>query len=317
MSSFIESLYANGALLTLWGALLFHLLIPIPPSAHPVRFWQLLLSHIASKVNSPSALPQQQQLSGILALMLLLVPTLAVLVALQTLVWKAEFYQLALLLLAVEWRGNELFTRRFIDALAKEDKLGARHLLASKVNRETDALSLLGLGKAGAESVIVGYARNVIGVLFWYGLAGGIGALMYRLCAELARSWSPNKLGYATFGKPAAWLFMMIDFVPQKLFSMMVLLGLPTHAIKQTLSQAKAWPNAATNWLICGYANRFELALGGPAIYGTDKLQRARVGGKIAPAAIHIAQIQKHIAWRIYVWLMLQSAVMFIIYQGL
>lgn len=317
MSSFFESLYANGALLTLWGALLFHLLIPIPPAAHPVRFWQLLLTNIAQKVNLPNASRQQQRLSGSLALLLLTLPTLAVLIALQSLVWKAEFYQLALLLLAVEWRGNELFARRFIDALAKEDKHTARHLLSSRVNRDTASLSLLGLGKAGAESVIMGYARNVIGVLFWYGVAGGIGALMYRLCAEIARNWSPHKPDYATFGKPAAWLFMVVDYVPQKLFSLTVLLGMPTKAVQQTLSQAKAWANSATSWLICGYANRFELALGGPAIYGDEILQRARIGGKIAPAAIHIAQIQKHIAWRIYIWLMLQSAAMFIIYQGL
>ncbi|GMQ45527.1 cobalamin biosynthesis family protein [Vibrio sp. 10N] len=317
MSSFFESLYANGALLTLWGALLFHLLIPIPPAAHPVRFWQRSLTHIANKVNSPVTSAQQQQLSGVLALMLVLLPTWAVLMALQSLVWKVEFYQLALLLLAVEWRGNELFTRHFIDALAKEDKSSARHLLASRVNRETASLSLLGLGKAGAESVIMGYARNVIGVLFWFGVAGGIGALMYRLCSELARNWSPNRPGYHTFGKPAARLFTLIDYIPQKLFSITVLLGMPIKTVQDTLSQAKAWSNRATNWLICGYANRFGLALGGPAIYGDEKLQRARIGGKIAPAAIHVAQIQKHIAWRVYLWLMLQSAVMFIFYQGL
>ncbi len=223
MSSFLESLYGNGALLVMWGALLFHLLIPIPPAAHPIRFWQQLAALVASKVNSPSSSNQQQRLSGYLALLLLLVPTALVLFALESLVWKPEFYQLALLLLAIDWRSSEQYNDKLIDALAREDKANARRLLSTKINRETDGLSLLGIGKAGAETLLLSYARNVVGVLFWYGISGGIGALLYRLTLELARNWSPNQQGFKSFGKPSARLFLLLDFAPQTLFSALYL----------------------------------------------------------------------------------------------
>ncbi|SEG13023.1 cobalamin biosynthesis family protein [Vibrio hangzhouensis] len=316
MGSFIESLYGNGALLIMWGALLFHLLIPIPPAAHPVRFWQQLARLIASKVNTATSSAQQKQLSGTLALLLMLVPTLLVLIALQSIVWKAEFYHLALLLLALDWRGNETFMRRLIEALAKEDKPHARRLLSTKINRDTNTLSLLGIGKAGAETLLLSYARNVVGVLFWYSLLGGIGALFYRLTLELARNWSPSQRNFSEFGRAAASLFVLLDFVPQRLFSLLVMLGMPVHIVRQALSQSKAWHNSVTGWLICSYAHRFELALGGPAIYQGEKHQRARVGGKIAPSAYHLAQLQKHIAWRIYLWLVLLSLIMFIVHKG-
>ncbi len=79
MSSFLESLYGNGALLVMWSALLFHLLIPIPSAAHPVRFWQQIAALVAGKVNSPSSTNEQQRLAGWLALLLMLVPTSLVL----------------------------------------------------------------------------------------------------------------------------------------------------------------------------------------------------------------------------------------------
>ncbi|MGR5362156.1 cobalamin biosynthesis family protein [Vibrio mediterranei] len=316
MSSFLESLYGNGALLVMWSALLFHLLIPIPPAAHPVRFWQQIAALVAGKVNSPSSTNEQQRLAGCLALLLMLVPTGLVLWALEPLVWKPEFYQLALLLLAIDWRNNEQYAHKLINALAQEDKANARRLLSTKVNRETDALSLLGIGKAGSETLLLSYARNVVGVLFWYGISGGVGALLYRLTLELARNWSPSQKGFDSFGKPIAWLFSLLDFAPQKLLSILMFAGLPLTSIKHAITQAKSWHNPVTAWLISGCAHRFELALGGPAIYQGEKHQRARIGGKVAPSAYHLALLQKHIAWRIYFWLVMQSLVMFIIHRG-
>ncbi|MFA0084222.1 cobalamin biosynthesis family protein [Vibrio sp. 10N.261.51.F12] len=316
MSSFFESFYANGALLVMWGALGFHLLLPIPKSAHPVYYWQRLAHLIANKVNPPNATPSQQMLSGVLALTLFIVPAIAVLIAMQSLAWQAQFYQLALLLLALDWRTNETLAQQLIQTLSHEDKVRARLILQDNVNRDTSSLSLLGLGKASAETLILGYSRRVIGVLFWYGILGGVGALLYRLMMELARTWSPSKPHYQVFGKPAVTVFLVLDILPQKLFSLLIMVGTSRQLIAATIEQSRTWHNTVTNWLLCGYANKFGLALGGPAMYGTTKYQRARIGGKVAPAAYHLAQLQKDIAWRICAWIMIQSSIMFIIYQG-
>ncbi|MGF1775389.1 cobalamin biosynthesis family protein [Vibrio nomapromontoriensis] len=316
MSSFLESFYANGALLVMWGALIFHLLLPIPQSAHPIYYWRRLAIAIANKVNQPTNTTSQQTLSGLLTWVLFVMPAFAVLLAMQSLAWQAQFYQLALLLLALDWRGNETLTQQLIRGLSNEDKAYVRTSLQTCVNRDTAPLSLIGLGKASAETLILGYSRRVIGVLFWYGLFGGIGALIYRLAMELARSWSPAQPHYQHFGKPALAAFSLLDSVPQKLFALLIMIGTSRQSITSAITQSRSWHNPTTNWLLCGYANKFGLSLGGPAMYDATKYQRARIGGKIVPSAYHLAVLQKDIAWRIYIWLMLQSAIMFIIHKG-
>lgn len=87
MNSFLESFYANGALLVMWGALIFHLLIPIPQSAHPIYYWRRLAIAVASKVNQPTSTAPQQAFSGLLAWALFILPTIAVLLAMQSLAW--------------------------------------------------------------------------------------------------------------------------------------------------------------------------------------------------------------------------------------
>ena len=192
VETLFNQLYSNGALLVLWGALLFHLILPFPREAHPAILWHKFAEQLADKVNTNSSY-SQSMLSGTLAMLLMTLPMLALLIALKPLVWQAQLFDLALLLLAIDWRNTDKFTNQFVLALAREDKEHAKMLLTPIVNRSTRSLSLMGLGKAGAETLIMSYGRNVVAVLFWYALAGGLGAFLYRMTVELARAWSPSR----------------------------------------------------------------------------------------------------------------------------
>ncbi len=316
MQAAFEHFYSNGALLVLWGALLFHLILPIPASAHPVVLWRAFANILAEKVNTNSH-HSQSFISGSLAWLLMFIPALIVLIALKPLVWQPQLFDLALLLLAIDWRSSEKLAGSLSDALAKEDKKLARSLLKTILNRETDSLSLLGLGKAGAETILLGYGRNVVSVLFWYGATGGIGALMYRLVQELARAWSPSNKIFHPFGLPAIRILALLDFVPLRLFSIMLVVGKDgTRTFKQMLTQGKTWPTPGPAWLLTSAGNKLQLSLGGPAIYQGKKAVRPKIGGRVAPSAIHLAQLQKLLVWRLFVWILLQSIIMFAVYQG-
>ena len=310
-------LIADYSLLVLWGALLFHLLLPIPVHAHPMTIWRKFAELLATKVNTARSY-QQRLISGSLAWALMIIPAIIVYIAALPLIWNLPLFNLGLLLISLEWRGVEKLCKDAIQAINQENKQEAKTVLMPWLNRDVEPLSLLGLGKASAETIVLGYARTVIGVLFWYGIAGGIGAFIYRLSLELARAWSPSRDAFRPFGIPALTIQTILDFVPLKLFSFLCLLGkhfqIALHTLKQ---QKKSWPNKNNAWLLIIIGKKFELSMGGPVIYQGKKISRPKLGGKIAPSAIHLAQIHRFLSWRIAIWLILQSTLMVIIKHGL
>ncbi|GLT18151.1 adenosylcobinamide-phosphate synthase [Vibrio zhanjiangensis] len=317
MEALFNQLYSNGALLVLWGALLFHLILPFPREAHPAILWHKFAEQLADKVNTHSSY-SQSIISGTLALLLMTIPMFALLLALKPLVWQAQLFDLALLLLAIDWRNTDKFTNQFVLAMAREDKEHAKMLLTPIVNRSTHSLSLLGLGKAGTETLIMSYGRNVVGVLFWYALTGGIGAFLYRMTVELGRAWSPSRKRFSPFGIPVIRLVVILDYVPLRLFALMVAVGKRTHEVFALLKlQAGSWPLPGPAWLLVAVGAKQQLSLGGPAIYEGSKAIRSKLGGRIAPSAIHIAQVQRLLAWRMFAWIVLQSAIMGFVYQGI
>ncbi|MGR5118583.1 cobalamin biosynthesis family protein [Vibrio astriarenae] len=316
MEDVIEQLYGNGMVLIMWGAIVLQLLVPIPRQSHPMELWRSFAILLSDKVNSTN--PNQAMLAGWLSVLLMLLPAITILIALQPLVWQNELYQLALLLLALDWRNSDALIRQLSLAMANEDKTQARQLLKPWVNRETDSLSLLGLGKAGAETYLLAMGRGVIAVLFWYCLLGGIGAFIYRLTVELARVWSPSRQKYFAFGRAATRLTAVLDYIPLKLFSLLILCG---HRAKQSVVllqvQHKSWPLPGPSWLLISSAAKYELSLGGPAIYDARKSVRAKIGGRIAPAAIHLSQLRQLMFSRLTIWILGSSLLLSVIHQGL
>lgn len=322
--------FADGSLLVMWGALLLHLIIPIPRSIHPVRLWHAFAQLLSDKVNTNNSYSQSLT-SGLLAVLLMCGSLLITLSALEHLVWQKSLFELALLLLALDWQGNDRFANRLIKALLQQDKSKARQLLAPRLNRQTATLSELGLGKAGAETLIIGYGRHVICVLFWYAIGGGIAAFVYRFTSELARAWSPSRSQYLPFGLPIIRLLAILDIVPLRCFSLLIALGHNMSiTFKGIFNQAQQWPLPGPAWLLAAVGCKLELSLCGPAIYidkrtgyidkqkgGEKKSIRGKIGGRVVPASIHLTQIKRLMAGRIVLWILLQSIILLLIHKGL
>ncbi|SMY37282.1 adenosylcobinamide-phosphate synthase [Photobacterium malacitanum] len=311
-SAFIASLTTNSSLLALWGALLLHWLLPIPHQLHPLRIWQRLALLIATRVNHPHESYSQRLLAGYLAWALMWLTALVLLIAINELVWYSTLFQLTLLWLALDWHHTADLSRQFNHAYNRHDKNHCRQLLAPHINRNTAVLSLLGLGKAGAETIILSYGRHVVGVLFWYAIGGGIGAILYRLAISLARAWSPTRAQYAVFGYPAIRIAAIVDIVPLRLLALLISVGHNSRAVIQGLrQQGEYWHLPGPGWLLVAIGHKLALSLGGPAIYNNIKMQRPRLGGRIAPAALHLSQIQQLITQRLYAWIIVESLLLY------
>lgn len=316
MTDAIALIASNSTLLALWGALALQWLLPIPSQLHPLQIWRHLALSLASKVNKPNDAPQQKRLSGLLSWLLLWLTVLIVLICLYQLVWFDTAFHLLLLWVALDWRNIHRFSKQFVRAYSREDKRQCRALLGTKVNRHTDSLSLLGLGKAGAETLLVGYGRLVAGVLFWYALAGGIGAILYRLAVELSRCWSPSRQQYRHFGQPATTALAVLDIVPLRLFALLLTVGHNAKvALRGLKQQGESWQLPGPGWLLAAAGHKLSLSLGGPAIYDQIKMERPKLGGRIAPAALHLSQIDRLANQRLWIWVAVHSLLLLML-QG-
>lgn len=318
MSSELSQMMLNfSPLLILWAAVILNLLLPLSYSAHPARLWHQFAQLLASKVNSHRSY-QQDSISGALACTLMLFPTLALLIALQTLAWQAEYFQLALLFLALDWRNQNQLANKMGNWLSREDKDNARQELASLLNRDVNTLSLLGAGKATVETLIAGQSRQVISVMFWFALSGGIGAFIYRLICELHRAWSPSQPIYRPFGLATAQLLLILEWLPVRLFLLLLITGRNAGQIYSLAKREyRSWISPSQGLLLSAIGHKLQLSLGGPALYqnlqkSNIKAVRAKLGGRIAPAALHLSQVMQLLNQRTLLWLVLQSLVMFI-----
>ncbi|MGR5064126.1 cobalamin biosynthesis family protein [Photobacterium sp. DNB22_13_2] len=316
MTDAIALIAGNSTLLALWGALALQWLLPIPSQLHPLKIWRHLALSLASKVNKPNDAPQQKRLSGLLSWSLLWLTVLIVLICLYQLVWIDAAFHLLLLWFALDWRNMHKFSKQFVRAYSREDKLQCRALLGTKLNRHTDTLSLLGIGKAGAETLLVGYGRLAAGVLFWYALAGGIGAILYRLAVELSRCWSPSRQQFRHFGQPATTALAILDIVPLRLFALILTVGHNGRvALRGLRQQGENWQLPGPGWLLTATGHKLSLSLGGPVIYDQIKMERPKLGGKIAPAPLHLSQIDRLANQRLWIWVTTQSLLLLML-QG-
>jgi len=247
----------------------------------------------------------------------MIIPAVILLIALSPLVWQQQLFNLALLILSLDIRNQRQFSAHLIDSLSKEDKTASRKLLSEWLNRRTQTLSFIGIGKAGAETLLIGTARNIICIVFWYGLLGGIGAFTYRIVSELHRIWSPSRTKFHPFGQFTFRLLTLLEIIPVILFSSLLFVGKDSISrLRLVLQQSTSWTSNHIGYLIAVAGVKFNLSLGGPALYEHQKFIRAKLGGRVAPSSFHLSLLQRGLTIRIFIWLIVQSMVMFLLHKG-
>ncbi|MDP5254565.1 MULTISPECIES: cobalamin biosynthesis protein [unclassified Vibrio] len=290
-------------------ALIIHALLPIPASFHPITWWKQFAKQLSNKVNQGHA--RYQQFAGALAWAMMILPSAALLWAVSSLVWQQQLYQLALLLLALDLRPMWKTIQTVINALQQDDKQQARRQLNQVLNRDCDTLSALGIGKACAEYLIMGFGKHGWAVVFWFLFTGGIGALLYRLCSELSRVWSVKLDNYQDFGRVSHTIANTLSALPLWLLWLCTFIGPQRQQIWQQRQTWWYWRPQVHGALLASIGGQLSLSLAGPALYQGKKFIRVKLGGRIAPAPYHLHQLRTWLVYRIAVLIFL-SAMLFI-----
>jgi len=216
--------------------------------------------------------------------------------------WLASYASLlvhaVLLYFALGLRSLREHTLPIFQALQAGDLPEARRLTGRIVSRDTNDASASDLAKAGAESLLENGNDAVFGTLFWFVVAGGPGALLFRLANTLDAMWGYRNARFNLFGRVAARIDDVLNLVPARLTALSYVLLAPRgghlRAWRCWRTQAPGWSSPNAGPVMASGAGALGIALGGAARYDGVLEQRPPLGLGRAAAPEDIAR-----AWRL------------------
>lgn len=264
-------------------AVLLDRLLGEPRRLHPlVGFGRLADAAEAALRRGAPGDPVGNRLRGLLAWFALVAPFVALAA------WLAHpLLDVLLLWLALGGRSLAEHARAIAAPLAAGDLATARETVGRIVSRETGELDDEGVAKAAVESVLENGNDAVFGALFWFFVAGGAGAVLFRLANTLDAMWGYKDARRAYFGWAAARIDDALNFVPARLTALTyALLGRTQDALACWRAQAGAWGSPNAGPVMAAGAGALGVTLGGAAVYGGQVESRVTLGaGEAATAA--------------------------------
>lgn len=180
-------------------------------------------------------------------------------------------------------------------ALGLGDLPEARRLTARIVSRDTQQADAPELAKATVESLLENGNDAVFGTLFWFAIAGGPGALLFRLANTLDAMWGYRSVRFHAFGCTAARIDDALNWIPARLTALSyMLLGNRRLAWQCWRTQAGQWPSPNAGPVMAAGAGALQVQLGGMARYDGLVEQRPPLGAGRDACATDILR-----AWRL------------------
>jgi adenosylcobinamide-phosphate synthase len=169
------------------------------------------------------------------------------------------------------------------EALKRGDLAQARWLTSRIVSRDTSQAGETDLAKASTESLLENGNDAVFGTLFWFAVAGGAGAVLFRLANTLDAMWGYRNARFLRYGWAAARIDDILNLAPARLTALSYVLLAPTLDGKRRAwhcwrAQAPAWSSPNAGPVMSSGAGALGLSLGGAAVYDGEVEQRPPLG---------------------------------------
>lgn len=234
-------------------------------------------------------------LDGALAVLLLAGPAvlLAALADAWLPVWLLWPLQALVLWLMIAPRSLAEHARAVAQPLAGGDLPAARRAVARLVSRDTAELDHTGVATAATESVLENGADAVLASVFWFLLAGLPGVVAHRAVNTLDAMWGYRTPRFERFGKAAARLDDLLNWVPARLTALgYALSGRCWPALRCWRRQARHWPSPNAGPVMAAGAGALGVTLGSAASYQGRRRARPTLGeGAPADAASILAAL--------------------------
>ncbi|MEY4591866.1 MAG: hypothetical protein RIR18_761 [Pseudomonadota bacterium] len=282
-----------------------------PKRWHPLVGFGRLVNFIEQHLNPwrrHSANDTQPFLAGILGWGLAVLPLVGIAIWIQSL---APFWVDALLLyFALGARSLTEHTNAIMTPLQENDLPLARERVSWLVSRETSTLDATGIANAATESVLENGHDAIFGTLFWFAIAGGPGALLFRLANTLDAMWGYRTERFNLFGRFAARADDTLGYFSARLTAITyAVLGNFRTSLRCWREQAPHWASPNAGPVMAAGAGSLGIQLGGPAMYYGHIEQRPLLGCGKQPNADDLARAIRLTQHGIILWLALFLAV--------
>ncbi|WP_144145014.1 adenosylcobinamide-phosphate synthase CbiB [Paraburkholderia sp. BCC1884] len=273
-----------------------------PRTAHPLIGFGNWAMRLEKRYNTGRRL----RLKGMLAWALAVAPP--VLIA-WCLVAVLPFYaacavHVALLWFALGARSLNDHIAPIAQALAQRDLPQARLLTARIVSRETANADEGALSRAAVESALENGNDAIFGALFWFAIAGGPGALGFRLANTLDAMWGYRTQRYLRFGWAAARFDDVLNWIPARLTAASyAVLGDTRTAWRCWREQAPRWDSPNAGPVMASGAGSLNVLIGGPAVYNGILEHRPMLGFGHPAKAAHVTAALALVERTIVLWL--------------
>lgn len=267
------------------AALLLDHCLGEPRRWHPVVGFGHLAATLERRLNHGAG---SRVARGLLAVLVLVVPLtlLAWLVVRAAPGWLVPVLETVGLWLALSLRGLREHGLAVAVPLEKQDLPGARRAVGAIVSRDAERLDEQGIATAATESMLENGADAVFASLFWFLVAGLPGVVLHRMVNTLDAMWGYRNQRFLTFGRVAARLDDVMNWLPARLTALTyAVLGDTRQALRCWRTQASAWDSPNAGPVMAAGAGALNVRLGGSAPYGNRIRRRPTLGaGKEASA---------------------------------
>ncbi|MFZ8198586.1 cobalamin biosynthesis protein CobD/CbiB [Alteromonas portus] len=266
------------SLFVLWLAIAVDSLWRWPQSTHPLTLMRYLVLQMGRKVMPSSNYgPSQHYISGTLAALVLLAPLIICLAILVYMAQYPVFFEAVILVALLDFGYQRQQYKKVLASVGRNKKSLAREMVQTITARQCNSLTDIGVAKAAIESLWLKFLYLYCGVIFYFVVAGPIGALIYRLLLLTSWQWHHRTPEMVLFAKPVRKLVYLLTLPPAAIG------GLITLLISRPLKGVRAIKRSPlkdkTSLLLALLGGVLDVKLGGPAIYANKKIRYPRVGG--------------------------------------
>ncbi|MGN6232268.1 MAG: CobD/CbiB family cobalamin biosynthesis protein [Trinickia sp.] len=257
-------------------------------------------------VAAPESRPWHARIAGVMGWSVAVLPPVALLAVLTHLLPPALSWAMQVIAL---WFA--LGARSLVDHIAPVERaLGAgdlalaRTLTSRVVTRDLSDANEQAVAKAAIESALENGNDAIFGALFWFVVAGGTGALAFRLVNTLDAMWGYRTPRMRYFGWAAARLDDAANYIPARLTALTyALCGNARNALACWRTQASAWESPNAGPVMASGAGSLNVACGGAARYHGMLEPRPVLGCGPAPRADDIGRALALVKRSIAAWL--------------